>query len=600
MDRALTPMKSLLSRMGAPAQTALKDNLGEHLLFANLEKSTLKALRNIARWICVPGGTSLIRSGENADAAYFLITGGMIAHRTLRDGSEQVLGHIAPGEPVGEMALISGGAHTASVTALRDCELLRLDKNAFEALFEEDAHLAASITRIVLRRMRGVDNARALPRVFAVIATSPSIDLAGFSRELRVKLELLGVRTAVVSGPDGERGRTLWASTRYDYDVIFLVAQMNEEGWYRTCLRQADRLWVLAREDARPSTPMPLTPDPQAPRRRFNLVDLIMVAGGRERASSPAEWMHATGAHRVFRWRNNADLSCLARSAAGLAVGLVLSGGGARAYAHLGAIRALREAGVPFDFLGGSSMGAIIAAGIALGWDDAELEKRVRAAFVASNPIGDFQLPVLSFAKGERVKARLETHFGEARIEETLRPLFAVSSDLTEGRVHIHREGLICEALLASIALPGILPPVIKGNSVLVDGAVFANFPADLMESIHQVYTLGVDVSRDRGLPADEFRDVPPFLPWVMRHGLSSTPPIVSLLLRAASVHTAPLSAREQADALILPKLETIDIRDWTEFDAAVAAGYEAAKLFLAEPPAELKRIIEAARILGG
>src|SRR5690606_26256292 len=180
-------------------------------------------------------------------------------------------------------------------------------------------------------------------------------------------------------------------------------------------------------------------------------------------------------AARIFYWRHDADIARLARVMAGLSVGLVLSGGGARAYAHIGAIRALREHGAPIDFVGGSSMGAIIGAGVALGWSDDEIHERVHDAFVKSNPLGDFRLPVVALAAGDRVESRLAAHFGDARIEELHTPFFAVSSNLTTGAVRIHRSGLVRDALRASSALPGILPPVVQDGEVLVDGAVLDN-----------------------------------------------------------------------------------------------------------------------------
>ena len=135
-------------------------------------------------------------------------------------------------------------------------------------------------------------------------------------------------------------------------------------------------------------------------------------------------------------------------------------------------IRALREAGCPIDFVGGASMGAIIGAGIACGWDDAEIDRRIRKAFVESNPLSDYRLPVVALVKGHRVDARLREHFGDRLIEDLDLPFFAVSTNLTQGTFRVHTQGLLRNALRATISLPGILPPVVSDNQVLVDGAV--------------------------------------------------------------------------------------------------------------------------------
>ena len=138
---------------------------------------------------------------------------------------------------------------------------------------------------------------------------------------------------------------------------------------------------------------------------------------------------------------------------AGQGVGLVLSGGGARAYAHIGVVRALREAGVPLDVVGGTSMGAIIAACVAMGWDDEELENRIRRAFVETNPLGDYVLPIISLSAGKRVADRLQEHFGETLIEDLHTPFYCVCTDLISGMPYVYRAGKVREALRSTISL---------------------------------------------------------------------------------------------------------------------------------------------------
>ncbi|MCR6644174.1 MAG: patatin-like phospholipase family protein [Terricaulis sp.] len=204
--------------------------------------------------------------------------------------------------------------------------------------------------------------------------------------------------------------------------------------------------------------------------------------------------------------------------------------GGARAYAHIGVVRALREAGLPFDTVGGTSMGAIIAACVAMGWDDDEIERRIRKAFVESNPLGDYVLPVVGLVRGRRVEDRLAEHFGDTLIEDLGAPFFCVSTDLVAGAARVHRAGLLRHALRATISLPGILPPVLEGNhSLLVDGAVVKNFPVDIMKDMHRGPIVGVDVAVREGIDPEDFRDPPGFMGWVAAHGFQSAPPIASL-----------------------------------------------------------------------
>ncbi|MEL7488424.1 MAG: ATP-binding protein, partial [Pseudomonadota bacterium] len=125
--------------------------------------------------------------------------------------------------------------------------------------------------------------------------------------------------------------------------------------------------------------------------------------------------------------------------------------------------------------------------------------------------------------------------------------------------------------------LPGILPPVVKGASLLVDGAVINNFPTDIMSGMHRGLTIGVDVARRGTITADAFENPPGFFSWAFEHGLSSAPPIVSLLMRSATARNEQALGLHPADIMIAPPVDGVQLRDWKKFDQAVESGYVAA-----------------------
>jgi NTE family protein len=570
-------------------------------LLRGASKRALRDAEQATRWFSLPGGRLLFDVGDAADEAYFLVAGALVAHGPSdRDDAIDIIGHIRPGEPVGEMAMLLGERHTTAVSALRDSELLALSRRDFSRLARAHPEFYEGLTRLMLLRSRArrTGRERANPKVFALLATSPSIDLEGLARTLQEKLALIARRCVVVGEKTGDHPVAWFDQLEQENDVVILTGRVADTNWYRVCMRQADRLWVLARRDARPSRPMPLAPDAESPARRFRLVDMVMLHLGAPSGAAPLEWMEAVGAARIFHWRNDADASRLARVMAGLSVGLVLSGGGARAYAHIGAIRALREHGAPIDFVAGTSMGAIIAGGVALGWTDDEIHDRVHEAFVKSNPLGDFRLPVVALAAGDRVDSRLAEHFGEARIEELHTPFFAVSANLTTGAARVHRTGRLRDALRASAALPGILPPVVENGEVFVDGAVLDNFPVDVMQATQRGPIIGVDVAREGTLDPNDFIDPPGFLGWVRKYGIHSPPPIASLLIRAATVNLRPWHGRDSVDLLIAPELKDVEIRNWRMYEEAVEDGYEAAKAALSTGSDRLRTAIDAAQRL--
>ncbi len=531
-----------------------------------------------AEWFSLPGGWPLFRAGEAADALHFVLTGALIVVRTSQAGEDEIVGYVRPGDPVGEMALIAGGEHTASVYALRDTELLRINRADYDRIWHQHPNLIEAVARRMLLRARQArpDMRTSAPRVFALVATSPSVAIESLARELRGLINGLGLTCAALFEDEEERSSSYFEQIERANDIVLIAARLQPSSWYRLAMRQADRILLFARRDARPSRPMPLIPDEHSAARRFRLIDLVLLEEGGAKAAEPREWMEAAGATRLFRWRTEADAQRLARTIGGKSVALVLGGGGARAYAHIGVLHALSQAHVPIDFIGGTSLGAIVAAGTALGWPNAELDERMRRAFVDSNPLSDYRLPVVALTRGRVVEQRLAEHFGDAHIEDMRLPFFCVATNVTTGAQRVYRAGLVRHALRASIALPGILPPVVDGEAVLVDGAVLNNLPTDIMGGLHRGITIGVDVARAETLRAADFAHPPGFFAWAARYGLKAPPPIVSLLIRTATIGIDPAAGRRGCDILIAPELGDVEVRDWKAYDAAVHAGYEA------------------------
>lgn len=550
-------------------------------------EGALRDIEDEVEWFSLPGGWPLIEAGDPPECIYFVLSGTLAAFSIQPGGETRMGGFIRPGEPVGEMAMVAGERHRHPVYAVRDSELLRISRAGFNRLVRLHPVIMQQIARIMLlRTRRNRRGSRAEPKTFALIATSPTIDLHLRAQELKLALEAIGKRALIVGEEASDRLSVWFDQAEQEHDAVLLVTAISDSSWFRLCLRQADRLMVFARSDARPS--VPLLPNDSSPARKFQLVDLVLChLGGAERVSTAEEWRAASGAARIFHWRGLDARDCgrLARILAGQAIGLVLSGGGARAYAHIGVVQALREYGVGIDMVGGTSMGAIVAACVAMGWSDEDIQSRIRRAFVDSNPLGDYVLPVVSFSRGKRVDERLQDNFGSTRIEDLTLPFFCVSTDLALAKLRVHRTGLLREALRASIALPGILPPVVDGESLLVDGAVLKNFPVDIMRDLYRGPIIGVDVARRSHIDPRDFVNPPPFVGWVASKGLQAAPPIASLLIRAATLTIDPWEGRSKTDLLILPDMPNVDLRDWKRFDEAVEDGYRTAVAALQRTP---------------
>jgi NTE family protein len=484
------------------------------------------------------------------------------------------------GETVGEMALLSGQPRSATVLALRDTELARLSKSAFDTLIDRHPRSLRFITDLLVRRLQKpprMTPAMEAPGTVAIFALDRAILEDDFSRQLAKAYAEIGMKASVLDRSAEARPIEWFNALEDDHDIVIYEADFDASEWTRTCLRQADRLVLLA-SATHPLTESPAILDLVINNPRRAPVELVLYRGAAEYPSQTLPLMERLDVslqHHV-RAREGRDFRRLARMISGRAIGLVLSGGGARGMSHVGVIRALREAGVELDLFGGTSMGSIVAAGAALGWNDDELKRHMREAFYDDNPVSDYTVPLIALVRGRKTTSFLRRHLEHHRIEDCLYPYFCVSTNLTECRQRIHRTGPLWSATRASVAIPGVLPPVIDGNHILVDGGMLNNLPIDVMGEMRRGPVIASDVSRNYAFRAT-IDDIDQRSLWQLAsHARRGTPNIVTLLIAAATASSAAqgLDFHARADLLIEPALSEINMLDWKAFNHVVEAGY--------------------------
>jgi len=558
-------------------------------LFAELDDAALTEISDYLDWMSLPGGRPLVVEGERGDALFVVLSGALGIEVDEKDGRQHTVTKISTGGLVGELSLITGAPRSATLVALRDTELLRLSKQAFDRVSEKYpqllknmlALLAGRLTRTIKqeRPRHSVRNYCFIPAANANICSEVIEQTLGFMRAQ-------GKHVHLCTQDEQSKSVDWFQTLERDNDFVFYRATAEMDAWTRLCLRQADRIFLVVGQDAQ----FRKSPIIESLLNKFrNRVELVFLHENHVAfPSSPPGWLTGFKSHfhhHVRPTRTN-DIQRFSNHVTGQALGLVLAGGGARGFAHLGAIRALREKGLRFDLVGGTSMGAIVGAGLACGWDDDELEFRMREAFVKIDPLSDYAVPRIALMRGRKVTSLLRETFGDHAIEDLWRTFYCVSSDLTEGRNHIHREGAIWRALRASIAIPGILPPVESNGHVLADGAVMNNFPADVMSEMGRGPIVGVDVGGNRTLYVDRSDDEEET--WrTMDPVRQNDPGIVNVLMRVGTVNseTQTKQSRRLVDTYFVPPVDDIGIRDWTAFERAIEIGYEHVRGILERVP---------------
>jgi NTE family protein len=550
-------------------------------LFGGLDPVAIKQIAEVAEWLSLPGGATLFTAGEPSDALYVVLSGCLGVFSPDNRDRRRFRGRVLAGDTVGEMGLISGRPRSAHVVALRDTELARVSSESFNSVIGQHPQALLRIARLTVDRLE-FTQARRGPRhsarTFTLLPQSLEVDIGGFASAFVKALNRFG-RTELVWSVRGESHTSHWFHRMESAnDFVVYVGEAGPGRWSSLCIRQADALVLLARAEATPGRWQALTgmrESSMAPQR----AELVLLHDGSITRGAAARWLAVQPGVPHHHVVSPDDIARVARLLTGRGVGLVLSGGGARGFAHIGIVKALREANVPIDLVGGTSMGGILGAGVAQLWSVEELKERFHAAFVLGKPLRDYTLPFVSLVSGRKVSRLLRKDCGDIHIEDLPLTFFCVSSNLTTGHTTVHRRGLLWLWLRASVAIPGVLPPVVYKGEVLVDGGTMNNLPVDAMRELGRGPVIGVDVGADRAFTTDsEEIDVP--LPWQLMSWLRvrrHRPNIFQVLWRAGMVNSSAMTAahREKTDLLLQPPLAQIDMLNWSAFERAIASGYE-------------------------
>jgi NTE family protein len=565
-------------------------------LFTGLAADILIAIAREVEWLSLPGGSTLFEAGDAPDAMYVVLSGclGVYASPQMND-RRRFMGRIVAGDTAGEMGLISGRPRTGTVIALRDSELARLSREAFDKVFLRHPEAMLRIAQLTVNRLETTQaRNRGRPhgaRTFAILPQNLDVDAGGFASELVKALKQFG-RTELVWSVRGATHTSHWFHRiESSNEFVVYVADPAPGSWSSLCVRQADALMLLVRASSPPGPWAVLNAAPRGGATTPHRAELVLIHDGAITRGAAAPWLEAQPGIPHHHVTGSEDVTRIARLLTGHGNGLVLSGGGARGFAHIGIVKALREASIPIDLVGGTSMGGILGAGVASRWSIEEMTERFRRSFVDVNPLRDYTFPVVSLVSGRRVSRLLQREFGDVTIEDLPLPFFCVSSNLTTGQSDVHKRGLLWRWLRASVAIPGVLPPVMHKGELLVDGGTMNNLPVDAMRELGRGPVLGCDVGADRAFTAEgDDMDVPSpwqILAWLQRK--RGRPNIFRILWRAGMVNSAAttLAHREKTDLLLQPPLAEIDMLNWKAFDRAIALGYEYTVRRLAALPSD-------------
>lgn len=544
----------------------------------------------------IRAGEWLFREGDPADRAYLVLSGRLEV--VAEQPRELVIRQVKRGAVVGELALLSYGVRTASVRARRDSEVTELTRERFEVLMQTRPEFGLSLVQTMAAQIaanRAPEAAPPRPRTIAVVPLDGAATAAAIGAELVLALRRYCLTDQLGPDPQCEAAGfapLLERAESVNRRVVLAAGSAGpRDPWTDFCLREADLVLAVTT-----GVPDPMWAEHSA---SFRECELLVLADSR---SADEALLTRLRPRDVLVTRGEAAradaLGQLARRLVGRAIGLVMSGGGARALAHIGVLDELHAAGLEVDRFAGTSMGAIVSGLAATGAPVEEVVAILQRHLIDSNPSNDYMLPAYSLIRGAKTRRALQAAFGDRRIEELPKRWYCVSSDLLSRELIVHRTGLMVDAIYPSMAIPGIYPPLpAQGERLLVDGGVIDNLPVEPMARRGEGPVIAVDVSlRDGKVTRTGRPRLEPVKCHMRRLMTGSERPVPRLsetILRTIAMGSTDTvaAAMQHADIVISPRVEGVGLLDWKQLSRAREIGRQAAHDALEPALAELQAL---------
>ncbi|XP_004714522.1 patatin-like phospholipase domain-containing protein 7 [Echinops telfairi] len=513
-------------------------------------------------WMEVEAGRAIYRQGDSSDCTYIVLSGRLRSVIRKGDGKKRLVGEYGRGDLIGVVEMLTHQARATTVHAVRDSELAKLPVGALTSIKRKYPQVVTRLIHLLgekilgnLQQVTAAGHQHGLPMVYnqwdmgnpasnlstvAIMPVSEDVPLTAFTLELQHALRAFGPVLLLTSDIIKQRlgsaaldcvheyRLSSWLGQQEDiHRIVLYQADSTLTPWTQRCIRQADCILIVGLGEQEPTVgQLEQMLENTAVRAQKQLILLH-----REEGPEPArtvEWLnmrswcsghlHLCCPRRVFSRRSlpklvemyervfqrppdrHSDFSRLARVLTGNAIALVLGGGGARGCSQVGIVRALTEAGIPVDMVGGTSIGAFMGA---LYSEERNYSRmRIRAKQWAEDitsmvkTVLDLTYPITSMFSGAGFNSSISRVFKDRQIEDLWLPFFIITTDITASAMRVHTPGSLWRYVRASMSLSGYMPPLCdpKDGHLLMDGGYINNLPADVARSMGAKVVIAIDV----------------------------------------------------------------------------------------------------------
>jgi NTE family protein len=569
-------------------------------IFGDLEDTQLNVLLENAEWVQINGGDRLIREGDVSESMYFLLQGRLTSVKMQKDGTSLILGDVSPGQSVGEIGVFSGEPRSASVYATRDSLLIQISLQGITKIAQVLPALILQVTKTIIHRSArlytpGKINPAPVKCILFLTRDSGKV-FSAFIDQFEKALLAHGTVKRLDAAWYNLEHNTHQRPEEYvitqnklddieqQFDFVLLWANENDDLWLDHAIRHADVFYVVKDENDTPalSKAEELIFDKQA---YFKLKEKALVRIHPDNTLLPkgtAAFLatREVTLHHHVRINRTTDYDRLARFVTHKAIGIAMSGGGAKCVSCVGLKLGLDKYGVPVDFYAGTSAGAIVAAVCAQDPNEERI-MQMSAELAEESPTGKRNLslvPLVSILSGRDLDKYLNKHFGKIEIEDLWINFTCVAADLSLKKKVIFREGRLDKAIRASISLPGVFPPAVLGNSLLLDGGLIENLPVETLRSfkVSKIIAVTVHATKSYKLHYSRTPESLEFLKnKIMGNKQMKVPGINTIIMESIVLasYSDYDSALQKSDLHLHPPVSKIGLMDWHKYKTLIKIG---------------------------
>ncbi|XP_042304294.1 patatin-like phospholipase domain-containing protein 6 isoform X6 [Sceloporus undulatus] len=469
-------------------------------------------------WMAVEAGRALYRQGDKSDCTYIVLNGRLRSVIQKGNGKKELVGEYGRGDLIGVVEALTRQVRATTVHAVRDTELAKLPEGTLNNIKRRYPQVVTRLIHLLsqkilgnLQQLRGpftgsglgmtssseLTNPASNLSTVAVLPVCNDVPMAAFTLELKHALNAIGPTLLLTSDIIRARLGVSALDSIHEYRLSGWLAQQEDihrivlyqtdytlTPWTVRCIRQADCILIVGLGDQEPTLgELEQMLENTAVRA---LKQLILLH--REDGPTPArtvEWLnmrswcsghlHIKCPRRVFSRRSpnklremyekvfeknadrHSDFSRLARVLTGNTIALVLGGGGARGCSHIGVIKAMEEAGLPIDLIGGTSIGSFIGALYAEERSAVRTKQRAREWAKSMNSVFatvlDLTYPITSMFSGSAFNTSIHKVFQDKQIEDLWLPYFNVTTDITASAMRVHKDADIARNMGAKTVI---------------------------------------------------------------------------------------------------------------------------------------------------